>query len=114
MGESNHAIRFRSRMSELRPKLICPPKIGAGGVGNAFWLRKRHNRIMAKAIKSDMDDADVSGVVDAALEIAQRRAESLREIKALLEKGEDQEALQLMRKHLNVADPSKKTREEPE
>jgi hypothetical protein len=69
---------------------------------------------MGKSIKGDVDDADVSGVIDRAREIALRRASTLREIKALLEKGEDQEALQLMRKHLNVADPSKKTREEPE
>jgi hypothetical protein len=38
---------------------------------------------------------DVSGVIDRAREIALRRANSLREIKELLEQGKDQEALAL-------------------
>lgn len=44
-----------------------------------------------------------SGTLEAAIEIANRRAVALREIKALLLSGEDDRALGLMRKFLGIA-----------
>lgn len=42
------------------------------------------------------------GLSDAAIEIAARRADTEREMKAALEAGDDQKALSLLRKHLGV------------
>ncbi len=56
----------------------------------------------ANQTTDDSNDAEFSGLVDAAMKIAEERTESLREIKRLLEKGDDQQALELMRKHLAV------------
>lgn len=44
------------------------------------------------------------GLLDAALEIAAARANTLREIKELLLKNEDAKALRLMRQHLGIQD----------
>lgn len=63
---------------------------------------------MGKLITRNVEDADVSGVVDALREVGQRRASNLREIKEMLEQGKDQEALALMRTYLNVADAAKR------
>jgi hypothetical protein len=63
---------------------------------------------MGKPIEGELDDADVSGVVDALREVGQRRASKLREIRELLKQGKDQEALALMRIYLNVAEPKSK------
>lgn len=65
---------------------------------------------MGKPIKDELDDADVSGVVDALRGVGQRRAGKLREIKELLEQGKDQEALALMRIYLDVAGTPKRKR----
>lgn len=50
------------------------------------------------------------GIFDAALEIAARRAQVLREIKSLLEDDHDQEALKLMRDYLQVVKKAKTSR----
>lgn len=43
-----------------------------------------------------------TGLFDAAVEIAARRANTEREMKAALEAGDDQKALSLLRKHLGI------------
>lgn len=48
------------------------------------------------------DDAVIHSLAEVALEISAERDKTEREIKALLERNEDQKALRLMRKHLNV------------
>lgn len=63
---------------------------------------------MDKPIEGELTDAAISGLAEAAMEIAKRRAETEREIKTLLEQGKDQEALALMRIYLNVAEPKSK------
>ena len=50
----------------------------------------------------DGENAAFSAMFDTSLEISEERDKTEREIKALLEKGEDQKALRLMRKHLGV------------
>lgn len=51
------------------------------------------------------DESDYSGLVEAALIISAQRTEQLREIKAQLEAGNDQEALRLMRIHVAAEKP---------
>ena len=57
--------------------------------------------------KKDVTDTDLpatGGMTDAALEIANKRAEALREIKTLLLQGEEDQALGLMRKFFGIED----------
>ena len=51
---------------------------------------------------ADNEDSLLSAVCATALEIFAERDKTEREIKALLEKGDDQKALILMRKHLGI------------
>jgi len=44
------------------------------------------------------------GLCDVAIDIAAARAKTLREIKALLLNGDEQQALRLMRKHLGISE----------
>jgi DNA-binding GntR family transcriptional regulator len=55
----------------------------------------------------DDEDAVFDALFNTALEISKERSETQRRIKALLEKGNDEEALRLMREHLNVVFPKK-------
>jgi hypothetical protein len=48
------------------------------------------------------DDAVFASLCDLSLEISAERDKTEREIKALLEQGQDHKALQLMRKHLGI------------
>lgn len=48
------------------------------------------------------EDAALAALSQVSLEIMAERDKTEREIKALLERGEDQKALLLMRKHLGV------------
>lgn len=53
----------------------------------------------------DFDDATYSALAEVSLRIAREREASQREIKALLEQGRDNEALDLMRKYFAVIAP---------
>lgn len=48
------------------------------------------------------DSASLDAIASVSLEIMRERDKTERDIKALLEEGQDQKALQLMRKHLDV------------
>jgi hypothetical protein len=65
---------------------------------------------MRKSIEGELSDEQISGLADAAMEIAKRQDEIERQIKSLLEQGKDQEALALMRIYLNVTVTPKKSR----
>ena len=51
---------------------------------------------------ADNADASLDALAQVSLEIMRERDNTEREIKALLERGEDLKALQLMRRHLGV------------
>jgi hypothetical protein len=55
-----------------------------------------------KLAPSQSDASAIDALFDLSFEIAKERDKTEREIKALLEAGEDQKALRLMRKHLGV------------
>ena len=55
----------------------------------------------------EFDEQTVDSLAQVAMQIARERAEVQREIKELLERGDDQKALKLMRKHLGVVMPRK-------
>ena len=50
----------------------------------------------------NLNDSENAGLVTAAMEIATKRAEALREIRDLLLAKEDEKALKLMRKYFGI------------
>lgn len=58
---------------------------------------------MTKRDETETDFPVTGGTIDAAMEIGKRRAEALREIKAVLLQGEDDRALGLMRKLFGIS-----------
>lgn len=63
------------------------------------FLRESARRVNLAA----SDEATIHALEQVSLEIMRERDKTEREIKTLLEQGEDQKALRLMRKHLGVA-----------
>ncbi len=51
---------------------------------------------------SAIEETVNQGTVNAALEISARRANTLRQIKALIVNGKESEAMQLLKKHLGI------------
>ena len=59
------------------------------------------------------DNLSLSGVLNAALEIADKRRETLARLRAALEKGDDTEALKVARALCGVEDGQKSHRADP-
>jgi hypothetical protein len=65
--------------------------------------QKRDGRVVSVDEYFDnLSEAQSDGLASAALEIAESRAQALREIRDLLLANEDEKALKLMRKYLGI------------